>query len=141
LLGAAMNGAADAKSGLELWRAAFALTYSAELRAERKARSQSVVDADPERYRRFTGPALAAARADGRRSHASWRRRRLEGKVLSLLRLAKASATFAGGVDYIVWKINRHAGTTIKVRDWQRRHPLLAAVTLVPRLLASKAIR
>ena len=27
------------------------------------------------------------------------------------LRLAKASATFAGGADYIAWKINRHAGT------------------------------
>jgi hypothetical protein len=100
-----------------------------------------VVDAEPERYLRFTGPALAAARAEGRRCSASWRRRRIEGKALSVLRLAKASATFAGGVDYIVWKVNRHAGTDIQVREWQRRHPLLAAVTLVPRLLRSKAIR
>jgi hypothetical protein len=141
LLGAAMSGNADAPAGLDLWRAAFALTYSAELRAEKKARGQSVVDADPDRYRRFTGPALAAARAERRRAHVSWRRRRIEGKALSVLRLAKASATFAGGVDYIVWKINRHAGTTIEVRDWQRRHPLLAALTLVPHLLRSKAIR
>ena len=141
LLGAAMSGNADPPAGLDLWRAAFALTYSAELRAEKKARGQSVVDADPERYRRFTGPALAAAQAERRRAHVSWRRRRIEGKALSVLRLAKASATFAGGVDYIVWKINRHAGTAIEVRDWQRRHPLLAAITLVPRLLRSKAIR
>ena len=57
------------------------------------------------------------------------------------LRLAKASATFAGGVDYIAWKINRHAGTQIEVKPWQRRWPLLAAITLLPRLLRSGAIR
>ena len=141
LLSAAMTEVPDAKPGLDLWRAAFALTYSAELRAERKARSQSVVDADPERYCRFTAPALAAAQAEGRRSQVSWRRRRIEGKAWSVIRLAKASATFAGGVDYIVWKVNRHAGTDIQVKGWQRRHPLLAAITLVPRLLRSKAIR
>lgn len=126
---------------LDLWRGAFALTYGAELRAERKGRSQSVVDADPERYLRFTGPALAAARADGRRSHCSWRRRRVEGKLLSVLRLAKASATFAGGAEYIAWKINRHAGTDIQLTSWQKRWPLLAAVTLMPKLLRSKAVR
>jgi hypothetical protein len=126
---------------LDLWRAAFALTYSAELRAEKTARSQSVVDSDPERYLRFTAPAIAAARAEGRRRHVSWRRRRLEGKALSVLRLAKASATFAGGAEYIAWKINRHAGTNIRLKPWQKRWPLLAALTLVPRLLASKAIR
>ncbi len=47
---------------LDLWRAAFALTYAAELRAERKTRSGSIVDADPDRYRRFTKPVLDAAR-------------------------------------------------------------------------------
>jgi hypothetical protein len=141
LLSAALCSVPNDQPALDLWRAAFALTYSAELRAERKARGGSVVDAEPERYLRFTGPALAAARAEGRRCSASWRRRRIEGKALSVLRLAKASATFAGGVDYIVWKVNRHAGTDIQVREWQRRHPLLAAVTLVPRLLRSKAIR
>jgi hypothetical protein len=142
LLGAAMGpGSGEVGDALDLWRRAFALTYSAELRAEKVARGGSVVDADPERYRRFTAPALAAARAERKRSQVSWRRRRIEGKALSVLRLAKASATFAGGVDYIVWKINRHAGTAIEVRDWQRRWPVLAAITLVPRLLRKGAIR
>ena len=72
---------------------------------------------------------------------ASWNRRRTAGKALSVLRLAKASATFAGGVDYIAWKVNRHAGTNIAIRPWQRRWPLLAAISLVPRLLKSGAIR
>jgi hypothetical protein len=141
LLSAALAELPNDQPPLDLWRGAFALTYSAELRAEKKDRSGSVVDADPERFRRFTGPALAAARAEARRRHSSWRRRRLEGKALSVLRLAKASATFAGGADYIAWKINRHAGTDIQLRPWQRRFPLLAALTLAPRLLRSKAIR
>jgi len=57
------------------------------------------------------------------------------------LRLAKASFTFAGGVDYLAWKISRHSGEPIAVRTWQRRWPLLAAVTLLPRLLKRGAIR
>ena len=124
---------------LELWRRAFALTYSAELRAERKGRAQSVVDVDPERYRRFAAPALAAAQP--MRSSGNWAWRRVEGKALSVLRLAKASFTFAGGAEYIAWKINRHAGTSIELKPWQRRHPLLAGVSLLPRLLKGGAIR
>src|SRR3546814_14368683 len=49
------------EDGLHLWRAGFGLTYNAELRAERKERAGSIVDADVQRYRRFTGHALAAA--------------------------------------------------------------------------------
>lgn len=130
---------------LELWRAAFGETYRAELRAERSDRSSSVVDADPERYRQFTEPALAeidrAALASPAAARWRWRRRRIEGKSLTLLRLAKASATYAGGVDYLAWKINRHAGTDIEVRPWQRRWPLIGALTLLPRLLLRGAVR
>ena len=46
-----------------------------------------------------------------------------------------------GGIDYIAWKINRHAGTNIEIRPWQRRWPLLAAISLLPRLLRSGAVR
>jgi hypothetical protein len=137
LLGAALPTAKESADPLELWRYAFAQTYSAELRAERRARGGSVVDSDPGRYRRFTAAGLAAAVPLA----ASWSRRRLEGKLLSVLRLAKASATFAGGADYIAWKINRHAGTNIVLKPWQRRFPLLAAISLLPRLLRSGAVR
>ena len=99
-----------------------------------------MVDADPDRYARFSAPAIAAIPAALPRQ-ASWRRRRIEGKTLSVVRLAKASATFAGGVDYIAWKINRHAGTNIEIKPWQRRWPLLAAISLLPRLLKSGAVR
>jgi hypothetical protein len=136
LLGAA--GRRKEEKPLDWWRRAFSLTYSAELRAERPGRQASVVDADRDRYVRFTQPAAAAI---AEISSAGWRRRRIEGKALSVLRLAKASATFAGGADYIAWKINRHAGTEIALRPWQRRHPLLAAISLLPRLLKSGAVR
>lgn len=138
LLGAAMPFASGGDE-LEPWRQAFALTYSAELRAERKGRSGSIVDTDPDRYKRFLAPALAAI--DPAAPRFSWDRRRIEGKLLSIIRLAKASATYAGGADYIVWKINRHAGTNFELKPWQRRHPLLAAISLLPRLLRSGAIR
>jgi hypothetical protein len=127
------------EQSLDLWRRAFALTYSAELRAERKSRAASVVDLEPDRYERFSQPALEIARS--LRPVGTWAGRRVEGKALSVLRLAKASFTFAGGADYIAWKINRHAGTAIELKPWQRRHPLLAAISLLPRLLSSGAVR
>jgi len=135
----AAAGRVDGEPALDWWRRAFSLTYSAELRAERKGRAGSVIDADLERYERFS-PAVVAA-IDPAIPAAGWLRRRMEGKVLSVLRLAKASATYAGGAEYIVWKINRHAGTDIELKPWQKRHPLLAAISLLPRLLRSGAIR
>ncbi len=132
----------DSADSLEVWRKGFALTYTCELRAERKDRSSSIVDADPERYRRFGGAALPAgadmSRAAGERL---WKRLRRTGKRTTVLRLLKASGTFAGGIDYLAWKINRHAGTDIRITPWQRRHPLLAATTLLPRLLKRGAVR
>ena len=122
----AAAGEVPGEEPLDRWRRAFALTYSAELRAERKARAASVVDLDPERYRRFSGPALAAAKKLRIRP-GGWARRRIEGKALSVARLAKASLTFAGGPDYIAWKINRHAGTDIQLKPWQRRGADVAA--------------
>ncbi len=114
-------------------------TGTVELRAERTGRAQSVVDADVARYDRFSLPAMAAIPAGA--ASGGWARRRIEGKLLSIVRLAKASLTYAGGIDYLAWKINRHAGTKIEIKPWQRRWPLVAALTLVPRLVKSGAIR
>lgn len=135
----AAAGAVDGEAPLDWWRRAFRLTYSVELRAERAGRGQSVVDADAERYLRFGAPAMAAIPVGA--PGGGWARRRAEGKLLSIVRLAKASLTYAGGIDYLAWKINRHAGTKIEIKPWQRRWPLLAALTLVPRLVRGGAIR
>jgi len=134
----AAAGRVEGEPVLDWWRRALSLTYSVELRAERKVGIGSVVDFEPERYERFAAAALEEMPKTGQ---ASWSRRRIEGKALSVIRLAKASATFAGGVDYIAWKINRHAGADIVIKPWQRRWPLLAAISLLPRLLRSGAVR
>ncbi|NIJ15204.1 hypothetical protein [Sphingobium vermicomposti] len=133
---------------LTLWKTGFSLTYNAELRAERKGRSFSIVDADPDRYRRFGEAALAQGLASGltpspspEQAPARWLRLQRRGKWLSVIRLAKASFTYAGGIDYLAWKINRHAGTAIQIKPWQRRWPLLGAITLLPRLFRGGAIR
>ena len=128
-----------------IWKQGFALTYGAELRAERNDRSGSIVDADPVRYARFGRAALAivgdAAGEGADAMQARWRILQRRGKRLTLLRLAKATTTFAGGIDYLAWKINRHAGAGIVIRPWQRRHPILGALTLLPKLIRRGAVR
>lgn len=129
---------------LAVWRRGFELTYQSELRAERRDRPSSIVDVEPERYRRFGAAAMEIVEGDPPDREAAerrWRRLRRRGKRASMLRLAKASFTFAGGVDYLAWKINRHAGTKVEIKPWQRRWPLAAAVILLPRLLKRGAIR
>jgi hypothetical protein len=130
---------------LAIFRAGFDLTYGAELRAERRHRPASIVEADPGRYERIGRAVLAEARParlhGAGAAQSAWRRRQAKGKLLSVARLIKASATYANGIDYLAWKINRHAGTRIVIKPWQRRWPLVAAITLLPRLLKRGAIR
>ena len=127
---------------IRVWRTGFARTYRCELRAERSDRSGSIVDADPARYRAFSD-AIGAAYPDISADDAArrWKHLQRRGKWLSVLRLAKASLTFSGGIDYLAWKINRHAGTDIVIKPWQRRWPLLAAAVLVPRLFLRGAVK
>ncbi len=140
----------------DLWTRAFALTYDAELRSEKQGRGGTLYDTAPERYLEFTAPALAhaglsarlnrevvefaepASRAAGERA---WVWRRAEGKFLSVIRLIKASLTFDGGIDYLAWKITRHSGVSIAISPWQRRHPILAGLLLLPQLKRKGAVR
>lgn len=127
-----------------IWRAGFAQTYRAELRAERTDRSSSIVDSDVARYQAFGAAILAdglAQPADAGKTAERWAKLQRNGKLASIARLAKASLTFAGGIDYLAWKINRHAGTQIAIQPWQRRWPLLGALTLLPKLLRQGAVR
>jgi hypothetical protein len=134
------------------------MTYSAELRAERKDRPSSVIAFDPERYRRFGIAALyhTSIANDHRgdkilllpdvdakiaQEKNRWPGLRRRGKLLTIARLAKAAFTYAGGIDYLAWKINRHAGTQIIIQPWQRKWPLVAALFLVPKLWAKGAVR
>ncbi len=130
---------------LHIWRTGFTRTYGAELRAERGDRPDKVVDFAPDHYA-AVGAAIAREVPDlgampREEAERRWARLRARGKRLTVARLAKASFTFAGGIDYLAWKINRHAGTRIEIRPWQRKWPLVAALFLVPRLLKSGAVK
>lgn len=135
---------------VRIFHRGFELTYGAELRAERGNRPGSVVDSDLERYDRF-GLATMATMQDQDSSEAldlsvdeaekRWKTLRRNGKLLTLARLAKASGTYAGGIDYLAWKINRHAGTNYEIKPWQRKWPILGALTMLPRLFVGGAIK
>jgi hypothetical protein len=114
------------------------LTFAAELRAERSDRSSEIVDADSERYERFGKSGADRGMEDRRkRSAAGGSACSARESCCRLPVWPRRARPFAGGADYIAWKINRHAGTKIELKAWQRRWPLLAAITLLPRLLKS----
>lgn len=138
------------------WTALFRHTYGAELRAERGDRPAHLYGWAADRYDRLLPLALAEAgiavrtEADGRlrplvhdraAARRRWAWRRHLGKALNLLRLAKAAFTFENGVDYILWKLERHAGRPVRITRWQRRHPILAAPGLLLRLYREGVIR
>jgi hypothetical protein len=126
-----------------IWQRAFEETYRAELRSEGVERAAELVAADAERYRRLTAlarPAIGSA-GDTATCAAAWRRRRRTSKLLNLARLVKATFTFDGALDYVLWKVRRHSGVVLPVTDWQRRHPLLSAPLLAWRLYRLGAFR
>jgi hypothetical protein len=127
---------------LDLWQRGLAETYRTELRPESADRARAIVAANAPYYRAVTqavlGPDWTPA---GETGAIGWRRRRIAGKSLSVLRLLKAAFTFEGGADYVAWKIARHSGQAIDVKPWQRRHPVLGALWLLPGLLRSGALR
>ncbi len=144
----------------DLWKKGLNLTYSAELRPERPERVEKLVDLESEWFEAVTEPAMNAlpfkvVRLNKTRPvrwkalvnrgtrffcRLAWRARRIQGKCLSIVRLAKAAFTFKGGVDYIVWKIERHSGVTVEVSPFLRRHPILAMVTLSLRIFKSGSV-
>lgn len=145
----------------DLWHTGFALTYGAELRAERLDRIRALIQTDQSYYEHVTRAAIPAVpfpiatdeSEEPARYHAAipghtravnrfaWVLRRLVGKLLSLLRLIKAAFTFEGGVEYVLWKIHRHSGVAVTLTPRQRRHPLLAGWTLLVQLYRRGAIR
>lgn len=127
----------------QLWTELFAHTFGAEFRTERSDRPSLIYRFDAARYDQLARPALAAAgiafgEADGklrldvaaqRREAArhAWRKKVRLGKSLTLLRLVKAVYTFDGGVDYLIWKAERHSGQKIDVSAFARAHPILCS--------------
>jgi hypothetical protein len=144
----------------DLWLKGLSLSYRAELRAERPEKVAGLFQAAADYYEDITAAALPAlpfpaVRAEGdarcyesrisvgRRMicRAGWKVRSLQGKVLSLLRLLKGAFTFAGGLDYLLWKIERHTGVAVEVPPRLRQHPIIALCVLSWRLYRKGAFR
>lgn len=140
----------------ELWQTGFARTYTCELRSENRTgiaglyqQNAAHFDAVLEAYAGQPGAAverLGNGRYRARSGHRAvtvfgWGIRRLQGKLLSVLRLVKAAGTFDDPLDYLLWKIERHSGVYLPPSERQRRHPLIFAWPLLWRLYRRGAFR
>lgn len=147
-------------SNLEtIWTSGLMLTYAAELRAERKGRAQHLVQLDPEFYNQLTVAAVPALspllslQTDEQyhigavtslkklSTRIQWRLRRWQGRVLSILRLSKATITFRDCLDYAAWKIERHTGIKVEITPMLRRHPILWGYKVMWQLLRRGVLR
>jgi len=147
----------------DLWVAVFRETYRTELRSEPPERGAElyqanwqffdragtavlealhVPPAEPELSSEPAAPRIWLAPAgNGQGFRGRWPLRRVQGKLLSILRLIKAAFTFQDGAQYLLWKIERHSGVSVPLTPWQRRHPVLASTVLFWRLYRKGAFR
>ena len=140
LLGRALPLLPDQVDEAAWWQTALAACYGAELRPERPGAVEGLVrDLAP--WRRQLTPLAAPLRegvgrqrqgygghlaaGHGRAGRLGWPVRSRLGKTLTVAGLIKAAFTFAGGVDYLLWKVERHSGVRIEPTPFLRRHPLL----------------
>jgi hypothetical protein len=142
-----------------LWERALTLTYRTELRPERASRPAEIVGHDVSYYATVTRAAVpsvprlspvegqddryAQSPADARATpHAvRWQRRRMAGRVLNVLRLIKSFYTFENGLDYVIWKLERHLGEPVVISSRLRRYPLIFCWPLLWRLLRNRQLR
>ena len=145
----------------DLWAIGLGLSYRAELRAERPHKLIRLFEAAPNYYEHITRQALTALsfpmdiqKSDStyrysvhipdrarRVSRLDWIVRSWQGKMLSVLRLLKGMLTFRGGIDYILWKIERHSGIRVEASPRLKQYPLLAACMILWRLYRRGAYR
>ena len=145
----------DAKT---LWAEGLRRTYQCEFRSEPPGHAEKLFEYWPDYYRAITASlamehvGYEPAEPDDcyvntgpesrrRLSSASWWLRRLQGKILSTLRIIKAALTFDGALDYLLWKIKRHSGVYIEPTPLQRKAPLIFAWPLLFRLWRKGAFR
>ena len=126
-----------------LWTRGLLLSYAAELRSERPekiathyAGAASELDARARALSldqhwehaaagSWRNPSASTARS---RSTFGWFIRRAQGKLLSVLRLLKASFTFDGGLSYLIWKIERQSGVQVEITPFMQRFPRLGGL-------------
>ncbi len=145
----------------DVWHLGLLYSYRSELRAERPEKLVRLFEAAPQHYEQMTEAAIDLipfsidrltdteplcyqARISPRkrfRNRWAWRLRFMQGKILSVLRLLKALFTFKGGIDYVLWKIERHSGVSIEVAPRLRRLPVVGIFVIFWKLYRRGAFR
>lgn len=145
----------------ELWQRGLRLSYGTELRPERPDAVVQLVGHSLHYYEQVTRVAMECMPFDVRlverdgasRYHAviprstraiavlAWRVRKVQGKILNVLRLLKGLLTFQSGRDYILWKIERHSGMKAEVPEGLHDHPWLATALILGKLYRRRAYR
>lgn len=140
-----------------LWTKAWEATYGAELRPERPGAAQALFAGNQARFEEAAALALGAfpwrVVAEGGsysvdmpavvrgRALRAWKMRRISVKSRFLLRILRNGVIFDGGVDYVLWKIQRHSGVAVDVKWRERRYPILALGAEAWRLYRAGAFR
>lgn len=157
----ALPQAPDIFTSRELWSTGLSLSYRCELRSEGPDTAARLFDATPDYYTAVTREALrdprlpveplpgsppdcyrlTASSARQRINRLAWRLRQVQGKTLSALRLLKALLTFENGLDYVLWKIERHTSVRVEISPFLHRLPPLAVLVIFWKLLRKGAFR
>ena len=135
---------------LHFWYQALALTYRCELRPEPAGNARTLIDSDPDFWTRVTalladepnspiqvqsqGLIGVSGSIQRMATRVNWQLRRISGKLFNLARLFKAAGTFTNGIDYLVWKVERHSGVRVEPTERMRKYPRLAAWGLAWRM-------
>lgn len=147
----------DTLSPRDFWIRAVRATYGCELRPEPPGAAEALIDRDPAFWDALSARALAKLNGVDRlddglvridvgrmgrlRGRARWGLRKVWGRTCNVLRLLKAAGTFSNGIDYLVWKIERHSGVRVEPTERMRRYPRLAGLGLLFRLWRTGALR
>lgn len=142
----------------QFWQLGLTHTYASEFRAERANRQQSLVDASCEALVARSNYAIAQGCIRGLSvanglitsnylsAYAQLRQglqrlRNTLSKLQHLLRLIKAAFTFVGGMEYLLYKIERHSGVVLSPGPFARAYPLLGVWPLVLKAWRARAFR
>ena len=134
-------------SSKELWCQILRLTYATELRTESVSRAEAIYVSNAAYYDGITAALHLPSHNQARTKFTAflcqvrWKGRNWVGKLLSIFRLLKATTTFANGVDYVAWKIQRHTGESVPVSNRLRKYPWIFCWPLLWRLYRSGKIR
>ena len=125
------------KDSRSFWTAGLSATYQDEMRSEAKNRPQLIYEAAPDYY-----DAVFDVMKPCALPYASSRKilRPLR-KAAALCRVIKGALTFENGVDYALWKVERHSGVKEIATPFQKKYPLIAGWPLLWRLYRKGAFR